>query len=131
MVEGGVRCEVTKSREFHASWRELPARERNTVTAALERLQERGVTLDYPQSSAVTTSRYGHMRELRIDTRGEAIRVFYAFDPRRRAVVLVGGRKRGQDRRFYRRHVRQADAIYDRYLRALNRERVAGRGRER
>ena len=131
MVEGGMRCEVTKSREFHAWWRELPAKERNTVTAALERLEERGVTLEYPQSSAVTTSRHGRMRELRIDTRGEAIRVFYAFDPRRRAVVLVGGRKRGQDRRFYRQHVRQADAIYDRYLRALSRERDAGRGRER
>ncbi len=101
------------------------------MTAALERLQERGVTLDYPQSSAVTTSRHGHMRELRIDTRGEAIRVFHAFDPRRRAVVLVGGRKRGQDRRFYRQQVRQADAIYDRYLGALNREPDAGRGRER
>ncbi len=72
------------------------------------------------------------MRELRIDTRGEAIRVFYAFDPRRRAVVLAGGRKRGQDRRFYRDHVRQADTIYDRYdryLRTLNRERDAGRER--
>ena len=49
-------------------------------------------------------------------------------------LCLVGGRKRGQDRqdrRFYRQHVRQADAIYDRYLRALNREPDAGRGRER
>lgn len=50
------------------------------------------------------------MRELRINTRGEAIRVFYVFDPRRRAVV-GGRRKRGQDRPFYRERVRQANAI--------------------
>ena len=129
MRGGGMRCEVTKSREFHTWWRELPTTERNRVTAALARLEEQGVTLDYPESSAVNASRHGHMRELRIDTRGEAIRVFYAFDPRRRAVVLVGGRKRGQDRRFYRQHVRQADAIYDRYLCKLNLERDAGRER--
>jgi hypothetical protein len=47
------------------------------------------------------------------------------------AVVLVGGRKRGQDKRFYREHVRKVDAIYDRYLRTLNRERDAGRSHER
>ena len=124
-----MRCEVKQSAEFESWWRELPGNLRNTVTAALELLEEQGVDLPYPKSSGVEKSKHGHMRELRIDTRGEAIRVFYAFDPDRRALVLVGGRKRGQDRRFYRQHVRRADTIYDRFLR----ERELGRdsGRER
>ena len=128
-----MRCEVTQSEEF-ASWFEgLREVEQDTVTAALKRLELKGVDLRYPKSSGVHQSKHGHMRELRIDTRGEAIRVFYAFDPRRKAVVLVGGRKRGEEKRFYREHVRRADAIYDEYLRQLRRERGPerdqGRGR--
>ena len=128
-----MRCEVVKSSEFASWWRGLPEKLQDAVTAAVERLEERGVLLRHPESSDVRSSKHGNMRELRIDTRGEAIRVFYAFDPRRRAVVLVGGRKRGQDRRFYRAHVGRADAIYDEYLRQLRREQPRDRdyGRDR
>lgn len=125
-----MRCKVVKSSEFESWWRELPVKLRNTVTAALELLEEQGVDLPYPKSSGVEKSKHRHMRELRIDTRGEAIRVFYAFDPDRRAIVLVGGRKRGQDRRFYRQHVSRADAIYDRFLRERELEKDRDSGRE-
>ena len=47
--------------------------------------------------------------------------IFYAFDPRRTAILLIGGRKVDQAR-FYREHVRRADAVYDRYLLQLRRE---------
>jgi hypothetical protein len=128
-----MRCEVTQSEEFASWFKGLREVEQDTVTAALKRLELKGVDLRYPKSSGVHQSKHGHMRELRIDTRGEAIRVFYAFDPRRKAVVLVGGRKRGEEKRFYREHVRRADAIYDEYLRQLRRERGPerdqGRGR--
>ena len=39
-------------------------------------------------------------------------------------ILLIGGRKSGHERRFYRDHVRQADAIYDQHLRELRRERL-------
>lgn len=126
-----MRCEVVKAAEFEAWWRGLPEKLQDTVIAALERLRERGVLLRHPDSTDVKSSRHGNMRELRINTRGEAIRVFYAFDPERRAVVLVGGRKKGQDRRFYREHVGQADAIYDRYLRQFRRGRDRDDSRDR
>ena len=61
------------------------------------------------------------MRELRVQSGGRPIRIFYAFDPRRTAILLIGGRKKEQDR-FYRDYVRRADAIYDQYLRELQRE---------
>ncbi len=58
------------------------------------------------------------MRELRIQHRGEPYRVFYAFDPRRSAILLIGGNKTGDDQ-FYQRMVPIADRIYDEHLREL------------
>ena len=54
-------------------------------------------------------------------TAGRAIRIFYAFDPRRTAILLIGGRKAEQER-FYQEHVRRADSIYDEYLRQIRSE---------
>ena len=61
------------------------------------------------------------MRELRIQSGGRPIRIFYAFDPRRTAILLIGGRKLEQER-FYREYVRRADAIYDQHIQQLRRE---------
>jgi hypothetical protein len=41
------------------------------------------------------------MLELRIQSHGALLRVFYAFDPKRNAILLIGGNKRGQEKRFY------------------------------
>jgi hypothetical protein len=59
------------------------------------------------------------MRELRIQSKGRPIRIFYAFDPRRVAVLLVGGDKTGKDKRFYRVNVPKADRLYDEHLKRL------------
>ena len=90
------------------------------MSRVVDRLVTQGPQLSYPQSSAVWQSRHGHMRELRIQSGGRPIRVFYAFDPRRTAILLIGGRK--SDSRFYDYHVPRADMIYDRYLNELRRE---------
>ena len=79
----------------------------------------RGTALGIPQASKVKSSRHPHMRELRIQSGGRPIRIFYAFDPRRTAILLIGGRKM---ERFYREYVRQADGIYDEYIQQLRRE---------
>lgn len=61
------------------------------------------------------------MRELRIQHRGKPLRVLYAFNPRRTAIVLIGGAKfRGS--RFYREMVPIADAIYDLHIAQLKDE---------
>ena len=69
-------------------------------------------------SSGVESSRYTHMRELRIQHEGRPYRVLYAFDRRRIAVLLIGGDKTGNDR-WYEEYVQRADAIYDRHLREI------------
>jgi hypothetical protein len=55
------------------------------------------------------------MRELRVQSGGRPLRVFYAFDPRRSAILLIGGDKTGDDR-FYERMIPIADAPYDVYI---------------
>lgn len=61
------------------------------------------------------------MRELRIQHRGEPYRALYAFDPRRMAILLIGGRKTGDDG-WYEKFVPQADQLYDEHLEILKQE---------
>lgn len=61
------------------------------------------------------------MRELRIQHHGEPYRVLYAFDPRRVAILLLGGQKTGDDR-WYEQNIPEADALYDRHLAEMKRE---------
>jgi len=87
------------------------------VTAIVELLTERGVHLPFPYTSGVEGSRYTQMRELRIQSHGDPIRIFYAFDPQRVAVLLIGGLKTGKDqKRFYREHIKKADALFANHL---------------
>ena len=58
------------------------------------------------------------MRELRIQSDGRPLRIFYAFDPRRVAILLIGGDKKGDDR-FYARLIAVADKLYKEHLESL------------
>lgn len=59
-------------------------------------LEEWGVNLGYPHSSKIKGAKTGALRELRIQSGGRRLRILYAFDPRRTAILLIGG---GQNRR--------------------------------
>jgi hypothetical protein len=107
-----MSCEVEYTNEFGAWWSELREAEQVDVAAMVALLEARDVRLAFPHSSAIRGSRHGHMRELRIQSGGKPIRVFYAFDPRRNAILLIGGDKTGDDR-FYASYVPMADALYD------------------
>lgn len=61
-----------------------------------------------------------------VQSGGKPLRVFYGFDPRRMAILLIGGDKTG-DRRFYDRMAPVADALYDEHLAGLAREKDNGR----
>ncbi len=77
--------------------------------------------LAYPFSSGIEQSRHPHMRELRIQHGGRPYRVLYAFDPRRVAILLIGGDKTGDDR-WYDKYVPIADKIYEEHIEALKKE---------
>jgi hypothetical protein len=61
------------------------------------------------------------MRELRIQHAGDPYRVLYAFDPRRNAILLIGGNKTGKNR-WYKEFVPMADRLYDEHLKELKQE---------
>ncbi len=84
-------------------------------------LGEIGPSLGFPHSSKIAGSYHGGMRELRTQSSGKPLRTLYAFDPRRAAVLLIGGDKTG-DNRWYERFVPMADRIYDRHLAELEKE---------
>lgn len=61
------------------------------------------------------------MRELRVQSGGNPIRIFYAFDPRRTAILLTGSDKTGKDR-FYAEYIPIADKLYTQHIEDLKRE---------
>jgi len=91
------------------------------IAASVKLLADLGPSLPFPHSSGIKESRHQHMRELRVQSGGSPIRVFYAFDPRRSAILLIGGDKTGNDR-FYQELVPVADALYDVHLREIKAE---------
>lgn len=107
--------------EFEEWWNSLKDAEQDDIAAVVGLLEEKGPSLPFPHSSGVVGSRHKHMRELRIQHAGDPYRVLYAFDPRRSAILLVGGNKTGKDR-WYDKYVPVADKLYDDHLRILKRE---------
>jgi hypothetical protein len=106
---------------FKAWWNGLTEGERISVERAVLLLEERGPHLPFPYSSGVSGSRHSAMRELRAQSLGHPYRVLYIFDPRRVALLLVGGDKTGDDR-WYEKNVPLADQIYDDYLAEMEEE---------
>lgn len=106
--------EVIATDEFEAWFMGLGEKDFEAVKHAVSILEQAGVTLGSPQSSAIKGTVYP-IRELRIQSQGRPLRVFYAFDPTRDAVLIIGGDKTG-DKRFYKRMVPQAERIWLQYL---------------
>ena len=113
--------EVEYTDQFEAWWEDLTEPEQESIAASVALLEARGPNLPYPHSSGIHGSRYGHMRELRVQHEGRPYRVLYAFDPRRIAILLIGGDKTGNDR-WYDVFVPQADRIYEEHLSQLKHE---------
>ena len=112
---------MENTNEFGDWWETLSESEQDDVAALVGLLEEHGPGLAYPQSSGIKGSRHDHMRELRVQSGGMPIRTFYAFDPRRTAILLIGGDKTGDDR-FYQRFVPLADRLYDEHMKELEDE---------
>jgi len=107
--------------EFNEWWNTLNEGEQEAVRATVVALGEDGPALRYPYSSGVKISKHSHMRELRSQYAGNPLRTLYAFDPRRTAILLIGGDKTGNDR-WYDIYVPIADKLYDDYIEQIKRE---------
>lgn len=113
--------EVEYTDEFEEWWDTLSEDEQIDITASIGLLEECGPNLRYPHSSGINGSIHTHMRELRVQHAGQPYRVLYAFDPRRIAILLIGGNKIGNDR-WYETFVPIADNLYKQHIIALKKE---------
>ena len=116
-----MACNVEFTNEFGEWWTQLAEKERDNITAIVELLMESGPDLRFPHTSGIEGSKHGHMRELRVQSGGHPIRVFYAFDPTRSAILLIGGDKTG-NKRFYKEYIPVADKLYDEHIQQLKKE---------
>jgi hypothetical protein len=104
--------------QFEAWWDTLAPEEQQSLDAAVRVLEQRGPALGRPLVDSVEGSRHANMKELRAGT----LRVLFAFDPKRTAILLIGGDKRDRWQEFYEQMIPLADQLFDEHLAALERE---------
>ena len=112
--------EVEYTDQFGEWWDRLGEEEQEAVTAAMNVLERRGPALGRPLVDTIKQSRHKNMKEL-IPPASD-IRVLFAFDPRRAAILLIGGDKSGEWNTWYDRMVPVADDLFDEHLRELENE---------
>ncbi len=116
-----MQWEVEYTDEFGEWWDSLKEAEQESIRSGVMLLGTFGPNLRFPHSSGINGSKHGCMRELRIQHAGRPYRVLFAFDPRRCAMLLIGGDKTGDDR-WYDKNVPIADRLYDIHLESLRKE---------
>ena len=107
--------------QFEAWWNSLSEDEQVEIGAKVELLQECGPTLPRPHADVIVSSRHSNMKELRGKVAERQLRVLYAFDPTRTALLLIGGDKTG-DPKWYDNFVPIADDLFDQHLREVEQE---------
>jgi hypothetical protein len=115
-----MKWDVEYTDEFEDWWGSLTEDERDSVESCIPALQQSGPALGRPLVDTVKGSRHPNMKELRPP--GTNIRIFFAFDPRRIAILLIGGDKTGRWQEWYDENIPIADALYDEYLEELHKE---------
>ncbi len=120
---------VATTDEFDEWFTELPEQAREEVFAKMELLKLFGPGLRRPHADTLNGSKHANMRELRADTSDAVMRIAFAFDPTRTAILLCAGDKIGVSQRtFYRKLIERADRLYDAHVAALQARRK-GRGK--
>jgi len=112
--------EVLGTAEFEEWFLGLGSVDARAVVRGVGLLEAKGLALGFPHSSALGGSRFA-LRELRVQSSGRPLRIVYAFDPQRQAVLILGGDKTGDDR-FYAWAIPKAEAIWEQYLRETGAE---------
>ena len=107
--------------QFEDWWNDLDEAAQDAVASRVEVLEEIGPALGRPSVDQIKSSRHQNMKELRASADG-ALRVLFAFDPRRSAILLIGGNKAGSWNRWYDEMVPVADDLFDDHLRELDAE---------
>jgi len=109
--------------EFEPEFDALPVDVQDEFYAEAQFLEITGPATGRPHVDTLKGSRYSNMKELRFEAMNDEWRVAFAFDPRRVAIMLVGGGKVGMsEKRFYKALIKKADARYASHLKRLKEE---------
>ena len=119
--------EVVFAPAFDPEFDALPTAVQDELLAQAKLLEAFGPALTRPRVDTLNGSRHANMKELRFQADNGVWRIAFAFDPRRKGILLVAGDKSGvNERRFYRRLIQKADARFDAHLDRLRNERRSG-----
>lgn len=119
-----MNWDVLIHEEFEPEFDDLPEEVQDELLAHANLLKEFGPQLGRPWVDTLKGSRYANMNELRFDAADGVWRVAFAFDPKRKAILLVCGDKSGgSPKRFYKQLITKADKRFDGHLTRLKKER--------
>ena len=115
-----MQWEVGFADEFEPEFDALPETVQDELLARAKVLEALGPALGRPHADTLNGSRHANMKELRFSVDDGVWRVAFAFDPERRAILLVAANKAGvKERRFYRRLIEIADRRFDDHLKQV------------
>jgi hypothetical protein len=113
--------EVEYTDGFEAWWSHLSEEQQEALHDRVTLLAENGPNLKRPVVGEIRSSRHRNMKELIVSAAG-SLRVLFTFDPRRHAILLLGGDKSGNWEAWYATAVPEADELYDQHLQELRDE---------
>lgn len=115
-----TRWEIIETTEYLGWFQGLAEGQRDDVEERLEKLREWGPALTRPYADHIKGSSYSNLKELRIASGGQ-LRILFIFDPKRRAVLLIGGDKSTDSEwnKWYRRMIPLAETYYRKYLETM------------
>ena len=116
-----MKWEIEYTDEFERWWETLTEEEQESITVSVSLLEVMGPNLPRPHSDTVKGSRFSNMKELRTQHAGKPYRTLYSFDPRRTAILLIGGNK-GGTKNWYQTFVPLADDLFQKHLEELDKE---------
>lgn len=111
--------EIITTDRFDNWFDNLDDANRGDVLAGMLLLEQRGPDLSRPYADTLNGSKFKNMKELIVQSKGDPIRVFFAFDPKRRGILLCAGNKVGNEKRFYKQMIPIADAEYKTHLEGM------------
>ena len=115
--------EVLLHEEFEPEFDGLPEDVQDELLAHAQLLRQFGPQLGRHRADTLNGSHHANMKELRFDAAGGVWRVPFAFDPHRKAVLLLCGDKSGgSETRFYRQLIGKADARFDAHIARIKKE---------
>jgi hypothetical protein len=122
---------VTFHDDFEPEFDDLPVDVQDALYAHAALLEAFGPELGRPHVDTLTGSKHANMKELRFDAHNGVWRVAFAFDPERKAVLLVAGDKSGtSQKRFYKGLIKKADERFDSHLEALKAKKPKKKGKK-